>query len=160
TAAKPIINLEPPYEDHLGYQSRKPHSAFNVRKAVYWSLLASPIAGVTYGGHGLWSWQNVEGKTPTDHPGTGGGKAWTQALKLPGNDHMKFMAEWMTSLPWWDLRPAQELLQNQPGGDDSTKFVAVAATPKGDMVMAYLPVGGAVALQAEKLGKGLTAEWF
>jgi hypothetical protein len=49
--ARPFINLEPPYENHLAYQSKQPISAQAVRRAVYWSLLVHPTAGVSYGGH-------------------------------------------------------------------------------------------------------------
>ncbi len=65
---RPVINLEPPYEEHRAYQSRQPHSAYNVRRAVYWSLLSTPPAGVTYGAHGIWSWQTEAGKEPTLTP--------------------------------------------------------------------------------------------
>ena len=78
---RPIINLEPPYENHVAYQSKKPHTAYNVRRAVYWSLLAAPPAGVTYGGHGLWSWQREPGKTPPDHPSTGVAKVWNEGAR-------------------------------------------------------------------------------
>jgi hypothetical protein len=46
---RPVINLEPNYETHPAYQSKKPHTAQHVRRAAYWSLLAGPTAGVTYG---------------------------------------------------------------------------------------------------------------
>src|SRR5262249_9119931 len=70
-APRPVITLDPPYEGHNGYQSRTPHSAYNVRRAVYWSLLSGPVAGFTYGGHGVWSWHTKPGEQPTDHTGTG-----------------------------------------------------------------------------------------
>ncbi len=158
--ARPVINLEPPYEGHLAYQSRKPHSAYNVRRAVYWSLLSTPTAGVTYGGHGLWSWQRRPGQEPPDHKGTGVAPTWREALDLPGSTHMKYMAELFASLPWWQLRPAQGLLAGQPGGDDPAKYVAAAASDDGDLVVIYLPVGGEVRLRRERLAEGLKAEWF
>jgi len=157
---RPIINLEPPYEDHLAYQSRKPHSAYNVRRAVYWSLLSTPTAGVTYGAHGLWSWQRKGGEEPPDHKGTGSAKTWRDSLDLPGSTHMKYMAELFTSLPWWRLRPRQDLLAGQPGGDDAAKHVAAAGSDDGDLAVIYLPVGGEVRLKADRIVEGLTAEWF
>lgn len=156
---RPIINLEPPYEDHLAYQSRKPHSAYNVRRAVYWSLLASATAGVTYGGHGVWSWQLEPGKTPTDHAGTGVAKVWHEAVHLPGSQQMKYVVEVFESTPWWELRPNQELLESQPGGGDPAKFVAAASTAEGKAAVVYLPVGGKVIVNRERLAKNLLAEW-
>jgi hypothetical protein len=157
---KPIINLEPPYEDHLGYQSRKPHPAYHTRRAVYWSLLAAPVAGVTYGGHGLWSWQTVPGKTPPDHASTGVAKTWREALELPGGGQMTHVVDLFTSLPWTQLRPAPELLAEQPGGADPAKFIAAAWAPDATTAVLYLPVGGVVQLAKGKLPEGLKGTWF
>jgi hypothetical protein len=157
---RPILNLEPPYEDHLAYQSRRPHSAYNVRRAVYWSLLSTPTAGVTYGAHGLWSWQRQPGQEPPDHKGTGVARTWREALDLPGSTHMKYAAELFASLPWWQLRPYQDLLAGQPGGDDPAKHVAAAWSDNADLAVIYLPVGGDLRLKTDRLVEGLKAEWF
>jgi hypothetical protein len=52
---RPVINLEPPYEDHMNMASEglRRISAHDVRRALYTSLLIAPTAGVTYGGHGI-----------------------------------------------------------------------------------------------------------
>lgn len=157
---RPIINLEPPYEDHLGYQSRKPHSAYSVRRVVYWGLLSTPPAGVTYGAHGLWSWQATGGQTPPDHPTTGVARSWREAMALPGSTDMKHMAGLFQALPWWRLRPAQNILDRQPGGTDPARHVAIAASEEGDLAVAYLPVGGEVTLKADRLAEGLIGDWF
>ena len=117
---RPVINLEPPYEEHVAYQSRKPHSAYSVRRAVYWSLLAAPVAGFTYGGHGVWSWNTKPGEEPTDHAGTGPAKTWKEALNLPGAAQMGYVRKLFESLPWTELRPAA--VDGRPGqrqGDPS-----------------------------------------
>ena len=87
-APRPILNLEPPYEGHIAYQSRELFDAYKVRRACYWSLLNAPTAGLTYGGHGLWSWQTEAG-LPHDHHSTGIAKPWHEAIHLPGSTHMK-----------------------------------------------------------------------
>ncbi|HKI33893.1 MAG TPA: DUF4038 domain-containing protein [Gemmataceae bacterium] len=158
--ARPVLNLEPPYEDHVAYQSHKPHGAYNVRRAVYWSLLSTPPAGVTYGAHGLWSWQRKPDEEPPDHKGTGVAKTWREALDLPGSTHVQHAADLFRSLPWWQLRPYQDLLAAQPGGDDPAKHVAAAWSDNGDLAVIYLPVGGEVRLKADRLVEGLKAEWF
>ena len=53
---KPVINQEPNYEAHVAYHSRQIFDAHKVRRALYWSLLVAPTAGVTYGHHGIWPW--------------------------------------------------------------------------------------------------------
>ena len=84
---RPILNLEPPYENHLAYQSKKPISPEITRRAIYWSLLCAPTAGVTYGGHGVWGWDDGT-KPPTDHPGTGVPLPWQKALTMPAAAQM------------------------------------------------------------------------
>ncbi len=158
--ARPVINLEPPYEDHLAYQSKQPHDARSVRRAAYWSLLCAPTAGLTYGAHGIWSWE-TEAKTPLNHASTGTAKPWHEAVSLPGSAHMKLLADFFASLPWWQLRPDEEgLLAAQPGAEDPARHIAAARTQKGDVAVLYLPAGGAVTLKPGALGSGPHAEWF
>lgn len=157
--ARPIVNLEPPYEDHFGYQSRKPHTPYNVRRASYWSLLASPTAGLTYGAHGVWSWHTKPGEPPTAHEGSGPAKHWREAMDLPGSEDMEVLAEFFTSLPWWELRPRQEILAEQPGAEDPFRHIAAAQTQDGKVTVLYLPVGGEAALKPGLLTERASAEW-
>ena len=138
---KPIVNLEPPYEGHNGYSSRKPHSALSTRRATYWSLLRNPPAGVTYGGHGVWSWHTRPGAEPTGHPGTGVAKVWRDALDLPFATQIRVVGETFKQLPWTELRPAQQLVAGQ--ANDPAQFVAVATTPDGSAALVYSPSGAA-----------------
>ena len=140
---KPVINLEPPYEGHNGYSTRKPHSALSTRRATYWSLLVTPTAGVTYGGHGVWSWHTRPGREPTDHGGTGVAKVWREAIDLPFASQIDTLRTVFGRIPWAELRPAQDLLASQPGDADPAKFVAVAATPDRSRVLIYSPAGAA-----------------
>jgi hypothetical protein len=158
---RPVINLEPPYEDHNGYQSRKPHPAYNTRRAVYWSLLNAPVCGVTYGGHGVWSWHTKPGEQPTDHAGTGIAKTWKEALGLPGAAQMGHVRKLFESLPWTQLRPAQELIEQTPGGKtDPAKFVTCAATPDRKVIVFYFPSGGRMALLLTLRQLGDKVTWF
>jgi hypothetical protein len=109
---RPVINLEPPYEDHIAYQSRQRHTDYTVRRATYWSLLNAPTAGVTYGGHGVWSWE-TEPREPQEHGGTGVAQPWPLAMNLPGSEQMKHMAALFGSVEWWQLRPHQQLVQQK-----------------------------------------------
>lgn len=159
---KPVINLEPPYEDHRAYQSRQPHSAYNVRRAVYWSLLSTPMAGVTYGAHGIWSWETQPGREPRDHAGTGIAKVWSKAKDLPGSVQMGYLAQLVESLPWWDFAPAQGLLTAQPGEAKPSQYITATRTRDKSQALVYLPRGGSVELKSEELAGGATqqARWF
>lgn len=151
TPARPVINLEPPYEAHVAYQSKKPHSAYSVRRAAYWSLLSAPTAGLTYGGHGLWSWHTRPGEEPTDHSGTGVAPTWREALSLPGSRQMEHVADLFRQLPWWKLRPASDtVLVNQPHAEDPARHVAAARTEDGAVTVLYLPAEtGVVTVKAD-----------
>lgn len=149
--ARPFINLEPPYEGHVAYHSGRPFDAATVRRHTYWSLLAAPVAGVAYGGHGVWGWDDGTG-APFAHEATGPAQAWHEALHLPGATSMHHLAALMASLPWWNLRPAPELLADQPGLVDARLTVVAARTDDGSCALVYLPRGSRARLT---LGRAL-----
>jgi len=155
----PIINLEPNYEGHLAYQSRKPFDAHAVRRAAYWSLLVTPTAGVAYGAHGVWSWQTTPG-VPMNHETTGIAPAWYDAIHFPGSTDMKYLRNFFESLKWWTLRPAQELLANQPGNREAAEFVAAAQSEEEPWVVLYFPVGQKIHLNAEKFPQFAIVRWY
>jgi hypothetical protein len=156
---RPLINLEPPYEGHNGYHSRKPHSAYNVRRAVYQSLLAAPIAGVTYGGHGVWSWHSKPGEEPTDHAGTGIARNWKEALGLPGAAQMGHVRAFFESIPWTELRPAPSMVGQESGIDDLKKFVSCAATPDNTCFVYYFPAGATASVRLH-ISDPKAVRWF
>src|SRR5690606_26590522 len=124
---RPFINLEPPYEDHVAYQSRQPHTAYTVRRALYWSVLVAPTAGTSYGAHGIWSWQTEPG-TPLNHPNAGEARVWREAMAFDGSTHAGLMAGLFRRLPWWRLRPDPELVVVEvPEDDDEAAARHVAA---------------------------------
>lgn len=155
----PVINLEPNYEAHNGYRSKKPFDAHAVRRAAYWSLLVSPPAGVTYGAHGVWSWE-LKSRVPMSHPHTGVAAPWYEAMKLPGSDGMKHLKNLFSSLEWWRLMPDPELVLEQPGKDSPERFIAAARSETGDLAVVYIPEGGRVTLKADRLKLPANAEWF
>lgn len=139
---RPIINLEPPYEDHVAYQSKQPHSAYSVRRAAYWSMLNAPPAGLTYGAHGIWSWQTESGKVPADHGGSGVAKSWREAMDLPGSAQMGYLAELFQSLEWWKLRPFSPALRGTADGPPED-FIGFALDGGRQQVI-YFPEGRTV----------------
>jgi hypothetical protein len=138
--ARPFINLELPYEGHLGSHSRQPFDAATVRRHTYWSLLVSPIAGVAYGGHGVWGWDDGTG-SPFAHEYTGPSPSWREALDLPGATSMQRIAELMDSLPWTTFMPAPELLAEQPGYEDARHTVVASRGDGGRQGIVYIPRG-------------------
>lgn len=155
---RPFINLEPPYENHLAYQSRQPFSPQVVRRAIYWSLLVAPTAGVTYGGHGVWGWDDGSGP-PTNHPTTGTPLPWRQALVMPAAEQMAHLADLFQSIDWWQLRPAPELLAVQPGEAAPPRFIAAARSETGNQVVIYTPEDRRIELKLDNLSPK-QAWWF
>ena len=156
---KVVMNIESPYEDHLSYQSKERHPAVHVRRANYWSLMVSPTAGVTYGGHGIWGWDDGTAP-PVAHPNTGVPKHWREALHLPGAEQMTHLYDAFASLPWWQLRPAKELLAAQPGEAEVLRYITAARAEDGSCAILYLAGGGEVALDTTALRDSLRATWL
>jgi len=153
-----IINLEPCYENHVAYQTGQPFTPLAVRRACYWSLMNAPTAGVTYGGHGVWGWDDGSGP-PCDHPNTGTPFPWQEALLMPGAEQMAHLADTMTSLHWWKLRPAPELVAMQPGEADTRRFISACRSPDGDLAIIYVPEDRSVELCLDGLPRTLQATW-
>jgi hypothetical protein len=156
---RPFINLEPPYENHLAYQSKKPITADMTRRAIYWSLLNNPAAGVTYGGHGVWGWD--DGKNPpTDHPNTGTPMPWQKALLMPGAEQMRHLVDFFTSIDFAKLRPTPVFVVNQPGASNPGRYVAAARTDKKDVMVVYIPEDRTIEIKLDALPPSPNITWF
>ncbi|MGC9347075.1 MAG: DUF4038 domain-containing protein [Anaerolineae bacterium] len=155
----PVINLEPNYEGHPSYHADHRFGAQEVRRAAYWSLLVSPTAGVTYGTNPIWVWPD-EPEVPDGHERIGTVAPWHEALDTPGIRSMTTLRRFFESLPWWTLRPAPELLAEQPGEDDPRHFIAAAKTEDGGTAVIYTPVGGTVKLNVDALPEPPVICWF
>ncbi len=155
---RPSINLEPPYENHISYQSKQPISPFTVRRALYWSLLVAPTAGVTYGGHGVWGWDDGSAP-PVAHPNTGVPLPWREALRMPAAEQLHVLAELFGGIDWWRLRPAPEMILTQPGQMLPSSTILAARSKAGDLALIYTPEAGTLELNIIDLRAGLTTRW-
>jgi hypothetical protein len=155
---RPSINLEPPYENHIAYQSQQRISPFAVRRALYWSLLVAPTAGVSYGGHGVWGWDDGT-TTPVAHPKTGVPLPWREALVMPAAEQLHVLAELFGEIEWWRLRPAPELLLAQLGQALPSRTVLAARSNAGDLALIYTPEAGTLKLKIADLRLNLAARW-
>jgi hypothetical protein len=161
SSPRPIINIEPNYEDHPSYGSEVRITAADVRRASYWSMLVTPAAGVSYGHFSLWAWaserepvgQAIRRQSEyTLEP-------WWTVLDTPGARSMTMLRRYFKSGDWWKLRPAQDLLVEQPGAADARRFITVSRSETGDWTVAYLPVGEAIRLKPG-VACGVSARWF
>jgi hypothetical protein len=156
--ARPYINLEPPYEDHLTGAGER-LGDFLVRRALYWSLLVAPTAGVTYGGHGVWSWEEG-GSLPFGHGNTGIPLPWREALELSAARQITHLRRLFLSLPWHRLRPAPGLLAEQPGEESPQRHIAASLADDGSCAVIYIPSDRRVSLRPDASRDLPHALWF
>jgi len=105
----PYINMEPNYEE-INFKI----TAKDVRNASYWSIFATPPAGVTYGANGIWPWL-AEGEKILNHGNATGVTGWRKSIDFPGSIQIGYLYGFITRFEWWNLFPANELLIKQPG---------------------------------------------
>lgn len=138
---KVLINMEPVYEE-----IRPEITARDVRNASYWSVLAAPTAGITYGANGIWPWLRP-GEEILNHASKGEtATRWREALGLPGSVQIGYLSAFFQRLQWWNLKPAPELLLEQPGDSITNAFVSVSKSDDRKTIVAYVPVAGDLAL--------------
>ncbi len=151
---KPIINLEPNYEEIMFKISDA-----DVRNASYWSLLATPAAGITYGANGIWPWIRSRNEHILNHENLTGYSPWFESIELPGSKQIGYLTDFFKKLEWWRLRPAPELLADQPGDSHYGYFIAVSATSDHDLIIVYIPSGDPVELY-DPFGFNYEGAWF
>ena len=164
---KPIVNLEIVY-DCKSLQERnsrywsQPYPLRMTRSGGYWSMLSGG-KGLTYGCGGVcyWGYQKNEA--------IGGG--WTplepdNALYKPSGDEMTHFFDMFSSVDWWRLEPAHELVLNQLPApttiDDPTWLtrMVMATTPNGDLGVAYLPDNTQIQVDMTAFPAAMQAKWF
>jgi hypothetical protein len=144
--AKPVINQEGPFDHPIEKSGRV---SLPPRKAGYWSFL-SGAPGLTYGCFGIWNWGvPVKWMPCYDFP---------TALTLPSVAHLKHLATFFGGIRWWTLEPRPEWVPFQ--ATDPLLRQAVAASPNGDLVVAYLPDNPAITLATGNRVEGVRARWF
>ena len=156
---RPVINLEPNYENHLAYRIRKPITAHMVRRAAYSSLLIHPPAGVSYGTNGVWYWAKKP-EAPFDHPRAGIARPWREAIKLPGAQDMSILKKIFSGIPWWTLYPDPRLLRQQPGSKNVELFIAASRSEDGKLAVMYTPEEQPLGLNLSALQRPLEALWI
>lgn len=154
--ARPIMNLEPNYEE-----IRFKITAEDVRNASYWSLMATPISGITYGANGIWPWIQKPGELIENHgnPGGKGPSTWEKSIDFPGSLQIGYLSHFFQQYEWWNVRPAQELLIEQPGEATFNHFIGIVADPSRSIIMAYTPRQDGIKIR-NRDDLNYKAQWF
>ena len=153
---RPLINLEPNYEE-IGFRI----TAEDVRNASYWSVFATPLAGITYGANGIWPWIQKEGDLVENHgnPGGKGPTPWYESIDFPGSMQIGYLSGFIQQFKWWKFKPASDLLMEQPGDETFNHFIPVVADDDLSTILAYTPVQQEIHIRNLK-GNDYTGRWF
>jgi hypothetical protein len=138
----PLVLGESQYEGGGGNDDGTPAQ---VRRQAYWALL-SGAAGHAYGS-GVYAF-------PAN---------WRARLRAPGAEQMRHVAALFAGLPWWRLTPdvRHETLVAGYGAYGRADYVVAAVTGDRTLLVAYLPVRRAVAVDLSRLaGAAATVRWF
>lgn len=119
---RPTANGEGGYESPLDPAAAPPDNRYGARQTAYSSLLSGAF-GFTLGVQGIYSWEDP-----------------ARVLNSPGSFDMARLGLFFRVQPWQDLVPAPERVLDG-GSRSSERVISLAATPAGDLALAYLPDG-------------------
>lgn len=159
--AKPIIDIEPLYEDHpLEFRpDEEGHSnAWDVRRALYWSVFHGS-AGITYGHHSVWQMYD-KGRNPVNRPLM----TWGEALDQPGAGDVIHLRKLMESRPFLTRVPAPEFIEDDEvkssvPGAGRYRFAATMDSD-GTYAMVYVPAGRKFSVRTGMLKASKLKAWW
>ncbi|MEM2852647.1 MAG: DUF4038 domain-containing protein [Ignisphaera sp.] len=141
TIKRPIVNGEPCYEGHSHGGKYGRFNNFDVRKAVWQSLLSGAKAGVAYGAHGIWNW-HVKGSRFMGEAFSGESYDWKTALRFPGAFDAAF-AKWIFErYDLFDIEPANDKLLYNTGSE-------IRVSMSKDKIVVYSPYNWSIKLKID-----------
>jgi hypothetical protein len=159
TPVRPVLDGEPRYEDTL--INIKPNADdgffddFDARLTAYWAVL-SGACGHTYGHHSVWSFYKGGQDYSEYFPPGYFIIDWRSALHRPGAGQMRHLKALLTSRPFLELIPCQEMLAENYSGANR---IAAARGKKHAFI--YIPNGLQVKVMMGILdGSAVIAYWF
>ena len=151
---KPMVDMEPSYENHPTGAKTPRIDSHQVRKGAYWNMLAG-AAGHGYGALDLfWLYKDSDGPFPRN-----GFQPWRKAMAYEGSRQVGFMRRLFELRPWYKLVPDQSVIA--AGQAEGEAHVRAARAEDGSFVIAYLPSGKPVSIKMDKVsGKTVKAQWY
>lgn len=156
--AHPVIDTEINYEGHISYNG-KPIDHAAVRRAAWYSLLAAPPAGVTYGAHGIWFWARKP-EVPLDHPRTGVARPWTECLNYPGARQMTVLRDVLNSMAWWTMIPDRSVFSGLKEDAEFRNYPMAARAEDRSFALLYLPANPSIELDLSTFKQDMKALWI
>ncbi len=155
---RPLITFTP-WENGIATQSRKRFTSDDVRHAVYWGLLLTPPAGVSYGGQGVADWDTTFGPGAEETKGTDL-PMWRKAMFMPAAKQMSALAKLANLVDFWKLRPQPKLIASQPGNASPRRFIASASAEPNTLSLVYVPEDRSVEVLTAALPQSPSAGWL
>lgn len=146
---KPTLDGEPRYEDiPINFDPQNGYfDDADIRQAAYWGVFSGGL-GITYGHHCVWR-INRTFSTNFLMP-------WDQALERPGANQMHWLKELILRYPFWERRPAQELLAANYAGANY-----IAAARGQEYALFYAPNGMDIPVKLGAIpGESVRAAWY
>jgi hypothetical protein len=162
---KPVLDMEPCYEDHPvnpwdGKWTRKERgyfTAYDVRARIYRSVFAG-ACGVTYGHHHIWQFMNTALYKPINPGDTI--IPWRQAARAEAANELQYLKALMLSRPYLSRIPDQSMIKSDPGKDYKDMIIATR-DQAGTFAMIYLPQSKKIEVDISKLtGMSKNVWWF
>jgi len=166
---RPVIDLEPCYENHPyhadgsrywanpgKWDNKTRGTPALIREQAYWAVLAG-AAGHTYGCNDVWQFYDPDNprQKPFAHPNT----HWREAMQFPGAVQMGIMRRLFESRPWYAMVPDQEVIAGGQGSGEN--HVQAARASDGSYAFVYIPSGQPVVIDMRKLsGQAVNAYWY
>jgi len=96
---RPVLNSEPMYDHRYYLEPEKKSPERCQLRRIYWtSWFSGATAGLTYGAHGIWSWD----RKPLEPD-------WRSLLSLESANDAVRLKEFLEQYPWWQFRPAPKI---------------------------------------------------
>jgi hypothetical protein len=145
----PVIGVASPSENSLAEDNGQRIAADSVRESVWKNLLSVSPAGMTYSADAVENWR------PEKSSQAAGELAlWQKSMFLPGGKQMSIVADFFSSIPFWQLRPAPEMIV--PGESNIT----AAANADRSFAVFYIPKGATLELTVKALPSTPEIRWL
>ncbi|HEY4299526.1 MAG TPA: glycoside hydrolase family 140 protein [Candidatus Didemnitutus sp.] len=157
---RPVIDLEPNYEDHPynPWPRWDPSTGYfrdhDVRKQLYRAVFAG-AAGATYGHHAVWGFVG-----PRNDVINHADRDWISALHRPAADEVLYLRQLMESRPYFSRIPDPALITDLPAGGGL--HACATRDREGRYAMVYVPLNDeTVTIDLSRLRAGdVTAWWY
>ncbi|GAB4014476.1 glycoside hydrolase family 140 protein [Spirosoma koreense] len=160
---KPVLDMEPCYEDHpinpwdgKWTKQRGYFNAYDIRSRLYRSVFAG-MCGFTYGHHQVWQFLDTALYAPLNVGDTLIG--WRQACRAEAAGQMQYLKNLLLSRPYFARIPDQTLIASGRGKTYQDQLMATRDA-EGTYAMIYLPQGQSVTVDLSRLSGSKKQIWW